>query len=178
METELKPLVNLATADAVIAFVRLAQGYAVWIDGGWGVDALLGEQTREHCDLDIIVDADQTTAFREALLVAGYAVSKGDPNVFLSPEGLAVDIHEVHFDARGYGAFDLGDGRCWPFPPSAFAGRGQIGGEPVHCLSAEAQVACHGQGYEPTDKDLRDMALLQERFGVVLPLSLGVRSRS
>lgn len=23
-----------------------------WIDGGWGVDALLGEQTKQHSDLD------------------------------------------------------------------------------------------------------------------------------
>jgi len=27
----------------------------VWIDGGWGVDALLGEQTRTHGDLDIAI---------------------------------------------------------------------------------------------------------------------------
>jgi lincosamide nucleotidyltransferase A/C/D/E len=26
-------------------------GVEVWIDGGWGVDALLGEQTRPHADL-------------------------------------------------------------------------------------------------------------------------------
>lgn len=28
-------------------------GIEVWIDGGWGIDALLGEQTRPHQDLDI-----------------------------------------------------------------------------------------------------------------------------
>ena len=25
----------------------------VWVEGGWGVDALLGEQTRSHDDLDL-----------------------------------------------------------------------------------------------------------------------------
>ena len=25
---------------------------SIWIDGGWGVDALLGEQTRAHKDVD------------------------------------------------------------------------------------------------------------------------------
>ena len=30
-------------------------GIEVWIDGGWGVDALLGECTRPHQDLDIII---------------------------------------------------------------------------------------------------------------------------
>jgi lincosamide nucleotidyltransferase A/C/D/E len=28
----------------------------VWVDGGWGVDALLGEQTRPHKDLDIAIE--------------------------------------------------------------------------------------------------------------------------
>jgi lincosamide nucleotidyltransferase A/C/D/E len=30
-------------------------GIKIWIDGGWGVDALLGKQTRTHADLDIVV---------------------------------------------------------------------------------------------------------------------------
>ena len=28
------------------------------VNGGWGVDALVGRQTREHGDLDVFVDAD------------------------------------------------------------------------------------------------------------------------
>ncbi len=33
---------------------RLAGGdMVVWVEGGWGVDALLGEQTRPHDDLDL-----------------------------------------------------------------------------------------------------------------------------
>ena len=36
--------------DDVIALCRAFQreGVKVWIDGGWGVDTLLGEQTRGH----------------------------------------------------------------------------------------------------------------------------------
>lgn len=30
----------------------------VWLDGGWGVDALLEEHTREHDDLDVIIAVD------------------------------------------------------------------------------------------------------------------------
>ena len=29
---------------------------AVWIDGGWGVDAVLGTQTRDHHDVDLVVE--------------------------------------------------------------------------------------------------------------------------
>lgn len=28
----------------------------VWLDGGWGVDALLGRQTRPHDDMDIVIE--------------------------------------------------------------------------------------------------------------------------
>jgi lincosamide nucleotidyltransferase A/C/D/E len=30
-------------------------GITVWVDGGWGVDSLLGRQTRLHKDLDIAI---------------------------------------------------------------------------------------------------------------------------
>ncbi len=32
-------------------------GIRYWLDGGWGVDALVGRQTREHRDVDINFDA-------------------------------------------------------------------------------------------------------------------------
>ena len=40
------------------------EGLAFWIDGGWGVDALLGEQTRPHSDLDLAVKLDDLPAFQ------------------------------------------------------------------------------------------------------------------
>lgn len=35
-----------------------------WIDGGWGVDILLGKQNREHRDIDVDFDGE----FTETLL--------------------------------------------------------------------------------------------------------------
>jgi hypothetical protein len=35
-----------------------AGGIAYWVDGGWGLDALLGQQTRTHRDLDLGVRLD------------------------------------------------------------------------------------------------------------------------
>ena len=45
------------TADDVVEIVAWLQAAQVdiWLDGGWGVDALVGEQTRAHKDLDVIV---------------------------------------------------------------------------------------------------------------------------
>jgi hypothetical protein len=75
-------------------------------------------------------------------------------------------------DERGYGVFALPDGRRWPFPTSAFLGRGRIQGKDVRCLSPEAQMQCHAQGYTPDKNDFHDMDMLQDRFGVVLPIAL------
>ncbi|HVH04821.1 MAG TPA: amino acid transporter [Myxococcota bacterium] len=164
-------------ADSVLEILAALErgGVAVWLDGGWGVDALLGEETRAHGDLDVILAAPDTAELRDALRGLGFATKAGGSAtsfVLADASGREVDVHAIEFDARGYGSFALPDGGRWPFPPSAFAGRGTVKGRAVRCLSAEAQVQCHGQGYAPTEKDLSDMERLQERFGVVLPLAL------
>jgi lincosamide nucleotidyltransferase A/C/D/E len=33
-------------------------GLVVWLDGGWGVDALLGYRSRPHQDLDLVIARD------------------------------------------------------------------------------------------------------------------------
>jgi lincosamide nucleotidyltransferase A/C/D/E len=165
------------TSDAVVEFLDLmeASSINVWLDGGWGIDALLGEQTREHRDLDIIIGREELPRLVAVTGAAGYARQPGgtETNFVLKTESShEVDVHAIAFDERGFGVFALPDGRKWPFPPSAFLGRGRIQGKDVRCLSPEAQVQCHAQGYEPDEDDLHDMKLLQDRFGVVLPLAL------
>jgi lincosamide nucleotidyltransferase A/C/D/E len=164
-------------ADAVVEVIKALDHAAirVWLDGGWGVDALLGEQTREHADLDIILGSTDIAKLEELLLTLGFRRRSGGSTanfVLVDEDGRELDVHAVEFDRRGYAVFALPDGRRWPFPPAAFAGVGLVAGYEVRCLSAQAQVQCHGQGYEPTENDLRDMERLQERFGLVLPIGL------
>jgi lincosamide nucleotidyltransferase A/C/D/E len=167
-------MMDADAVNQVLATLEIAS-VQVWLDGGWGVDALLGEQTREHADLDVIVSRTDVSKVQEALRALGFRMKPGGSgsNFVLADQlGREVDVHAIELDRRGYGYFDLGDGRRWPFPPAAFAGQGRVGEREVRCLSADAQVQCHGQGYEPSENDLRDMELLQERFGVVLPIGL------
>jgi lincosamide nucleotidyltransferase A/C/D/E len=44
------------TPEALVDLLQLFEstGIEVWLDGGWAVDALLGEQTGPHKDVDII----------------------------------------------------------------------------------------------------------------------------
>lgn len=45
--------------DVIDIVTRLdAANIAVWLDGGWGVDALIGKQTRPHDDLDVVIALD------------------------------------------------------------------------------------------------------------------------
>jgi len=53
-------------------------GIAIWLDGGWGVDALLGRQTRKYADLDIIVQEIDVDRARKLLEQTGYVEIKRD----------------------------------------------------------------------------------------------------
>jgi len=47
-------------------------GVEIWIDGGWGVDALLEQQTRSHQDLDIAIQEKDIPKLVELLAARGY----------------------------------------------------------------------------------------------------------
>ena len=57
------------TAADVIEIVRLFRqnNIDVCVDGGWGVDALLGRQTRTHADLDIAMPHSDAAKIRAVL---------------------------------------------------------------------------------------------------------------
>ena len=47
---------EMSSQDVVELYGALERlGIRIWIDGGWGVDALLGKQSRAHQDLDIAI---------------------------------------------------------------------------------------------------------------------------
>jgi lincosamide nucleotidyltransferase A/C/D/E len=143
----------------------------VWLDGGWGVDALLGEQVREHDDVDLVVELSASSMLTEVLASLGYMHVAGDaPSSFVLVDvaGRQVDVHPVAFDEEGGGVYRMEDGRDWTYPAEGFSGRGRVGGLSVLCLDPATQVLVHS-GYELTAKDYVELRLLHERFGVELP---------
>jgi lincosamide nucleotidyltransferase A/C/D/E len=163
-------------AQTLLAIVDLleAAGVDLWLDGGWGVDALLGRQTREHDDLDIVVELDDAPRIIELLESFGYSlVAGGPPKSFVAVDarGRQVDVHPVAFDAEGGGVYQMDDGKEWVYPAGGFSGAGSVDGRPVRCLSPEVQVLVHA-GYELTHKDYRELYLLRQEFGVEPPRAL------
>jgi lincosamide nucleotidyltransferase A/C/D/E len=136
--------------------------------GGWGIDALIGEQTRDHRDPDLMHRQEQETAVVAALAAAGFVETlDGRPIRFVvtAADGREIDLHPLVFADDG-SALQASPDPEHPFayPASCFV-TGTIDGAPVPCLSAEQQVRFH-QGYEPPERDRHDMAQLRRAFGI------------
>ena len=149
------------------------QGVNIWVDGGWGVDALLEQQTREHGDLDIAVQAKDLPKMLELLTDWGYK-EKGEEqarpwNFILQDQaGREIDVHSITLDNEGngiYGPVENGE----MFPASSLTGTGVIAGRLVRCISAEDMVKFHS-GYELDENDFHDVLALCGKFGIEVPI--------
>ena len=170
--------------DAIRICQELAdQGIQVWIVGGWGIDALLGEQTRPHKDLDIIMLVDDVVRMREYLARGGYdlemlwsenvwdvdANGVEIPTAFVlqDADGRQVDAHAMRLDDQGNG-MPAWEAEGLMLMPDHLGGEGLIAGVTVRCFSPEMQLLGH-TGYDLPDTHRRDVQLLCEQFGFPLP---------
>jgi lincosamide nucleotidyltransferase A/C/D/E len=149
------------------------RGVEACVGGGWGVDALLAKQTREHSDLDLWLPAADVEALFVAFVERGIdriLPWPGDrPWNFVLHDGVAlrVDLHLYEPLPDGslhYGSVTAGE----TFPAGALAGHGFIAGTTVRCEAPEWAVRWH-TGYPPRPVDHHDVSLLCERFGIPLP---------
>ncbi|MDQ0904527.1 lincosamide nucleotidyltransferase A/C/D/E [Streptomyces canus] len=158
------------TADDVLfVLTLLRQAKAkVWIGGGWGIDSLIGEQTRDHRDLDLMHRQDQEEVVVAALREAGFVENlnwRPIRFVMTASDGREIDLHPLVFADDG-SAVQASPEPERPFTyPSACFVTGTIHKTPVPCFSAEQQVYFH-QGYEPSERDRHDMAQLRRAFGI------------
>jgi lincosamide nucleotidyltransferase A/C/D/E len=161
MQTDAGKNMDLGEVLAVLADLTDA-GCSVWVAGAWGVDALVGRQTRLHRDLDLALDARNETVALRVLERRGYRVETDwrPVRVELVAEGRGwVDVHPAVFDAAGHGRqADVGGGK-FDYPPAGVR-RGHSWRVREPCLSRGQQLTFHS-GYEPRDIDLLDLALLE-----------------
>ena len=148
-----------------------AAGIRAGLTGGWGIDALLGRQTRPHRDADLGVPARSIDDAVSALSGLGYVViaDEGRLDWSWSPRP-AVDLHPIGFDAAGHGIQRGLDGERFDYPPGSLDLPGPIDRHPVRCGTPELQVAFHAH-YDPRPHDIADMQALASAFGLELPLS-------
>ena len=108
--------------------------------GGWGIDALVGEEQRLHRDLDLILDCGELDKALSRLRLLGFEEwfrnpspvpfaehgIEGDVVVMRDSAMRVVDLHPMRLDDSG------------PTPAV-----GSIGGHRVACVSAKLQVKAH-----------------------------------
>ncbi len=137
------------------------------LDGGWGVDALLGRQTRSHTDVDIVIAYNDVRQLKTLLEARGYRVEP-DPEAraynFLMGDSVGhyVDVHTYTFDPVNHPEFGI------DYPIESLNGTGSINGYPVRCISLNYMVQFH-TGYKVDETDYHDVKTLCQQFGIALP---------
>ena len=160
-------MVSKADAIEIITFAE-ESGINIWVDGGWGVDALLEEETRPHNDIDLFVEEDNSEKFIEILKEKDFvevteSYTTASHTVWQDTKGRIIDLHVFEFNEQGHIVFE---GEA--YPPEVFSGIGKIGDKVVRCINAENQVLFH-LGYEHDENDVHDVKLLCERFHIPVP---------
>lgn len=152
------------TAAEVVQIVAWlhANGVVYQVNGGWGVDALVGRQTRPHQDLDVFIDEDHEADFMAWLTSRGYRVTEDwrPVRVQLSSPSGQIDVHAMRVDPAGNGVQQGLDGEVY-FHPSEQRVTGLIDGQAVVVASAGRARELRS-GYPPRAVDLHDLAVLNE----------------
>ena len=137
-----------------------------WVMGGWGVDALLGRETRAHKDLDVLALLEDLPQLRQLFEDKGFAMSHvweesrwtetaGErwPTAFVAGDaiGREIDVHliEILSDGLILQHYD----NPWSLPES-FATTGTIGPKAVPCISRSAQVQMHAGYVLPKEQQI------------------------
>jgi lincosamide nucleotidyltransferase A/C/D/E len=164
------------TARTLVAALH-ARDVAVCIGGGWAVDALVGQETRAHSDLDVWVEASDAEGLLAVLTDVGIGRIHpwpGDrPWNFVLHDGQTrrVDLH--FYESVGDGRLQYGSVLApFMFRAEDLAGYGEIAGMRVRCERPEFALR-NRTGYEPRDSDRHDVALLCDHFGLQPPDGYG-----
>lgn len=156
-------------AEKVVEIIKFLQSHeiGVTVDGGWGVDALLGEQTRPHDDLDVAVPHKDVPKLRKILAEKGFSeVFRDDSReynfVLQDHDGNQIDVHSYTFDENGRNIYGIA------YLPEHLSGKGVINGCSVKCIPPEWSVKFH-TGYELDANDFHDVKAICEKFNLKLP---------
>jgi lincosamide nucleotidyltransferase A/C/D/E len=164
-------------AEDVINIVKFLSrnGIPVWLTGGWGIDALLGEQTRPHHDLDVLMLLEHVGQLNALLEGMCYSLKEiwsenrwvmgtdgtqiATAFVLWDSQGREFDAHAMYLDQQGNGI------PAWDAPEGFIFTRQDLDGE---CITPESQMVCH-TGYELPEKHWLDLEMLCKKFGVEMP---------
>ena len=144
-----------------------------WIAGGWGLDVLVGCETRRHGDLDFVLDRFHDDLPRVATILTGLGYERKTPlggtiwfpdaEVYEDPRGHHIEILNINWklliaagellgSAPSPGPLLGRDRRSAPSLLQRFAATGALDGVSLPALSVTAQQLFH-LGYERREED-------------------------
>ena len=147
-------------------------GVTATVGGGWGVDALLGEQTRPHWELDLRVPAPDLDRLIVVFVKHGidriYPWSGDRPGTSCcTTEGLNASTYtptsrcpRVSFTGASVAGI--------PSLSASWLAKVRIIGVPVRCETPESALERH-TGYQPRPSDLLDVGHLFDKFRLPVP---------
>jgi lincosamide nucleotidyltransferase A/C/D/E len=166
-------------ATDVVSLYRalFAADAPVWLMGGWGVDALVGRQTRPHHDVDLLVEVANLERLRICLIDLGFVLKYTwddearwirhdrwsspleQPSAFVygHADGREVDVHVVRQSEDG--DVEMLWNVPYAFTADGLRSTGAINGQAVRCLSRDMQLQAH-TGYALPAHHLQDLELL------------------
>ncbi len=164
----LKEEKEIKAGDVLDIYTNLENlGVKIWIDGGWAKDALLGEITRSHSDLDIAIEHKNVKKFREFFQQSGYAeIERAEDKkwdfVLSDDKGHEIDVHAFSFDENG----EVIEENDWAgYCKKSLTGLGNINGQLVRCVSLEHLIKTHDASKRILrEKDFKDMENLKKKF--------------
>ena len=149
---------EMTCEDVVEVLAALdAGGIDYWVYGGWGIDALVGEQTRTHHDLDLGVRLDDVA--RVEALLPQFRRESEEASYYKDERGRAVDLLLVERSQTGQ-LQQVAEGRRVRYAESETHASGYIGGRPVRCASVALQRERHDHP-DATDQDRVDIEVLE-----------------
>jgi hypothetical protein len=148
-----------------------AAGVPHWLFGGWVVDFLVGEVTRRHSDIDLVIWRADASRFRELLAGQGYeelpSPSGPELDARFSRQGQRVEVMFLHVGEGGSAYW--GD---WRWPAEALeAEPGRIGEIVCPIVSPELLLECkeaflrEEDGPDDPEKQAEDVARLRRHLG-------------
>lgn len=169
---------GMSSRDVMEVAVALQEaGLKFWFAGGWGIDVLVGRQSRDHLDLDIVIEdcrRDEPSVSR-ALSKLGYVHRDSHvggiwmPSVFALSDwsGRRIELMEIDWERfalnSGLVASDETGVSLNALREIAFA-EGVIFDQKLPCLSRSAQLLFHSD-FPMAEKYRRDLELLKESRG-------------